>query len=113
LETGARPLPSDGELQALLAAGPWPPARPLRPFAPRPAQVRDFLHSEAGLLQAAESELELALKRGTGHGAAVARVDYVLLATPEADPQRQAAPGNLALALANARWLRARVQRLA
>jgi hypothetical protein len=113
LETGARPLPSDGELQALLAAGPWPPALPLRPFAPRPAQVRDFLQSEAGLLQTAESELELALKRGTGPGAAVARVDYVLLATPEADPQRQAAPGNLALALANARWLRARVERLA
>jgi hypothetical protein len=42
----------------------------------------------------------------------VALVDYVLLATPEADPQRQAERGNLALALANARWLRARLQRL-
>ena len=113
LETGARPIPSDDALQTLLAAGPWPPAPPLRAFAPRPAQVRDFLHAEAALLQAAESELGEALRRGTGPGPAVARVDYVLLATPEADPQRLAEPGNLALALANARWLRARVQRLA
>ena len=69
--------------------------------------------AEAGLLQAAERELEGALARGTGSGRAVAAVDYVLLATPEADPQRLADRGNLALALANARWLRARVQRLA
>ena len=39
-------------------------------------------------------------------------VDYLLLFSPEADPQRQAERGNLALALANARWLRARLQRL-
>ena len=113
LETGARPLPSDDALRTLLAAGPWPPALPLRPFAPRPAQVQDFLRAEAGLLQAAESELGEALRRGTGPGPAVAHVDYVLLATPEADPQRLAERGNLALALANTRWLRARVQRLA
>jgi hypothetical protein len=116
LETGARPLPTDSELLAVLSAGPWPPAPSLPPFAPRPGQVRDFLRGEAGLLQAAESELEEALgkgaKPGSGPGPAVALVDYVLLATPEADPQRLAERGNLALALANARWLRARLERL-
>jgi hypothetical protein len=116
LETGARPLASDSELRAVLSAGPWPPAPPPRPFGPLPVQVRDFLRGEAGLLQAAEKELEEALGKGSGAGPgpgpAVALVDYVLLATPEADPQRQAERGNLALALANARWLRARLQRL-
>jgi hypothetical protein len=112
LETGARPLRTDEELEALLAAGPWPPAAPLPPFSPQPAQVRDFLSAEAGLLRAAERELGQALQRETGTGPAVSRVDYILLATPEADPQRLAKRGNLALALANARWLRARVERL-
>ena len=78
----------------------------------QPAQVRDFLGAEAGLLRAAERELGQALQRGTGAGLAVAQVDYILLATPEADPLRLAERGNLALALANAGWLRARVERL-
>jgi hypothetical protein len=112
LETGARPLRTDEELDAVLASGPWPPAPPLPAFAPRPAQVRDFLSAEAGLLRAAERELGQALQRGTGTGPAAAQVDYIQLATPEADPQRLAERGNLALALANARWLRARVERL-
>ncbi len=112
LETGARPLRTDGELEAVLGAGPWPPAPFLPPFSPQAAQVRDFLRAEVGLLQAAERELEKALQRGTGTGPAVALVDYILLATPEADPRRLADRGNLALALANARWLRPRVERL-
>ncbi len=116
LETGARPLPSDGELRAVLSAGPWPPVPPRAPFAPRPALVRDFLRGEAGLLRAAEKELEEALGQGAGTGSgpgpAVGQVDYLLLFSPEADPRRQAERGNLALALANARWLRARLQRL-
>jgi hypothetical protein len=112
LETGARPLPAEAELDALLASGPWPPAAPLPLFSPRAAQVRDFLSAEAGLLLAAERELGLALKQGAGTGPAVAQVSYIQLATPEADPQRLAQRGNLALALANARWLRARLERL-
>ncbi len=112
LETGARPLRTDGELEALLASGPWPPAPPLPAFAPRPEQLREFLVAETGLLRAAERELGQALQRGAGPGPAVALVDYIQLATPEADPQRLAGRGNLALALANARWLRARLERL-
>ena len=112
LETGARPLRTDQELEALLAASPWPPAPDLPCFAPQPEQVRDFLGAEAGLLRAAERELRQALQRETGLGPAVAQVDYILLATPEADPLRLAERGNLALALANAGWLRARVERL-
>jgi hypothetical protein len=112
LETGARVLRTDGELDALLSSGPWPAAPPLPAYDPRPEQVRDFLHTEAGLLQEAERELAEALRGATGPGSAVARVDYILLATPEADPQRLAKRGNLALALANARWLRARLERL-
>jgi len=112
LETGARLLRTDEELEVLLAAGPWPPAPPLPPFSPQPAQVREFLSAEAGLLRTAERELEQALEQKAGTGTAVAQVDYILLATPEADPQRLAERGNLALALANARWLRARLERL-
>jgi hypothetical protein len=112
LETGARPLRTAGELEALLASGPWPSAAPLPPFSPRLAQVREFLAAEAGLLRAAERELGQALQEGTGTGPAVAQVDYIQLATPEADPQRLAKRGNLALALASARWLRSRLERL-
>jgi hypothetical protein len=113
LETGALPLRTEAELEALLAAGPWGPASPLPPFAPRPSQVGDFLNAEAELLRAAERELKEALDKGTPAGPAVAQVDYILLSTPEADPQRLAERGNLALALASARWLRARLERLA
>jgi hypothetical protein len=112
LETGARVLRTEEELEALLAAGPWPPAPPLRAFAPRPEQVRDFLRREAALLRDAEQALVTALQAEAGLGPAVARVDYILLATPEADPERLAERGNLALALANARWLRGRMERL-
>jgi hypothetical protein len=112
LETGARPVRSAGELEALLSSGPWPPAPALPAFRASPDRLRGFLRAEAELLRAAEDELEQALQRGAGPGPAVQAVDYVLLATPEADPQRQAERGNLALALANARWLRARVERL-
>ncbi len=112
LETGARLLRSDEELDALLASGPWPPAPVLPAFAPAAAEVLDFLRAEAGLLKEAEEELVQGLKAGTGPGPATARVDYILLATPEADPRRLAERGNLALALANARWLRARLERL-
>jgi hypothetical protein len=112
LETGARSLRTDEEVEALLDSGPWPPASPLPVFSPQPAQVRDFLAAEAGLLLAAERELGQALRQGTRTGPAVAQADYILLATPEADPERLAERGNLALALANARWLRARLERL-
>jgi hypothetical protein len=113
LETGAKLLRSDEELDSLLAEGPWASAPALRPFHPQPAQVRGFLLREAALLREAEQELEAALRQGSAPGSAVAAAGYVLLATPEADPERLKDRGNLALALANARWLRARLQRLA
>jgi hypothetical protein len=111
LETGARPLGTDAELDALLASGPWPAPPSMPAFAPTTAGVRDFLRSEAGLLREAEEELARVLRTGSGPGPATALVDYILLATPEADPRRLAERGNLALALANARWLRARLER--
>ena len=112
LETGARVLDSSGELESLLAAGPWPPAQPPRPFRPEPGEVRAFLKREVELLREAEGELQGALARGGGTAAGLKAVDYVLLATPEADPERLADRGNLALGLANARWLRGLLERL-
>jgi hypothetical protein len=120
LETGARPLDS-GQLEGLLVKAP-PAAAALRPFRPGVAEVRRFLLREIGLLREAEAELRGRLgprqgrertRAATPPAPALAAVEYVLLATPEADPERLAEMGNLGLALANARRLRGTLERLA
>jgi len=102
---------------ALAVAGcsqPTPaPAPPLPPFSPRPEEVRRFLLREIGLLRAAEAGLRASLAQGRGPAPELAAVEYVLLCTPEADPERLAERGNLGLGLANAGRLRGALERLA
>jgi len=118
LETGAPRL--DPQRLERLLAGTSPPALPLRRFHPRAGEVRRFLLREVQLLRAAEAELAKSLGQDRGLATssaaaspAVAAVEYILLCTPEADPERLAERGNLGLGLANARRLRGSLERLA
>jgi hypothetical protein len=120
LPTGAPSLRTPAELDAVLkspVSGPGP--APLS-FRPSRAAVDAFLHAERERLRLAEQALASAIaaaRRGQGPGAsgvreAVREVEYVRLPVPEADPERLAAPGNLALAAVEARSLGSLLDRL-
>jgi len=120
LPAGAAPLGSTRELDALLARRAAGPAPVLPAFQPSRAAIGAFLRAELELLLRAEKALAsvLAAARqgeppaGTGLAEAIREVEYVRLPVPEADPQRLDAPGNLALAAAHTRSLRALLGRL-
>ena len=120
LPTGAAPLHSARELEGLLARRASTPASAPPAFRPSRSAVRAFLRAELELLLRAEQALASALaaaRHGEPPAAAgwddpVREVEYVRLPVPEADPQRLAAPGNLALAAAHTRSLRALLGRL-
>lgn len=121
LPAGAAPISSARELDALLGR-PAPAPAPAPPvFRPARAAVEAFLRAELERLLRAEEALAGALqaaRRGEPAPAgpkladALREVEYVQLPVPEADPRRLAAPGNLALAAAHARSLRALLERL-
>ncbi len=120
LPAGATPLDSARELDALLARRATGPASVPPAFQPSRAAIEAFLRAELELLLRAEEALASALAAarqgeppaGAGLAKAVREVEYVQLPVPEADPQRLAAPGNLALAAVHARSLRALLGRL-
>jgi hypothetical protein len=121
LPTGATPLGSPADVEALLgrpAAGRLPAAPAFRPAR---AAIRAFLRAEQERLRLAEEALACliaAARRGEPAPAggrlpeAVREVEYVQLPVPEADPERLAAPGNLVLAAMQARSLRGLLGRL-
>jgi hypothetical protein len=120
LPTGAPALRTPAELDAVLASpaagpDPVPPS-----FHPSRAAVDAFLRGERERLRLAEQALAGAIaaaRRGGpapkgAQGEALREVEYVRLPVPEADPERLAAPGNLALAAVEARSLRILLDRL-
>jgi len=112
LETGAVPVRSPAEMEAVLAGGPWPPAASPAPFRPRWGQVRDFFRNELRLLREAERALLGALD-GAAAGVDLEALGYVELSVPAADPERLAARGNRALELLHTRWYIRLLERLA